>query len=140
MKKLLSGIFLLQISALFIFSSCSNSNNSGNTVPHPANGDWKVSYFFDKQDETSNYSSYTFNFASGGTLTAVGNGQTVTGTWSNNCDDSGDKFCISFGSNASSALQELSEDWRVIEMKDNFMHFEHTSGGNGDTDVLKFEK
>ena len=38
------------------------------------------------------------------------------------------------------ALGELEEDWRIIELQDDFMHFEHTSGGNGDTDVLKFTK
>ena len=61
------------------------------------------------------------------------------GAWSTGVDDSKDKFVISFSPGAPSALSELAEDWLIIKMDDNVMQFEHTSGGNGDTDVLHFE-
>lgn len=123
------------------FASCDDksSSNNNNTVT-PASGTWKVTYFFDKQDETSNYASYTFEFGSNGSLTASNGSQTYSGTWATGIDDSADKFLIDFSGTIPSALSDLEEDWRILKIESNFMHFEHTSGGNGDTDVLKFSK
>ena len=133
-------LFLLSSVA---FASCddkSSSNNSNNNNVTPASGIWKVSYFFDKQDETSNYSSYTFEFGSNGSLTASNGSQTYNGTWATGIDDSSNKFLIDFSGTIPSSLSDLEEDWQIIKIESNFMHFEHTSGGNGATDVLKFRK
>lgn len=116
-----------------------NSSGNGNGVTPPA-GQWKVTYFFDKKDETGNYAGYTFEFGSDGSLSAASGSQTWAGTWQTGVDDSADKFVIDFSGTVPSALSDLEEDWRIIAIQDNFMHFEHTSGGNGDTDVLKFSK
>lgn len=124
------------------FAACSFDDDDlipGGGDP-PAEGLWKVSYFFDKTDETADYSGYTFEFEAGGLLTARQGGQTWTGTWSTGFDDSKDKFLMNFPGIHPSALEELEEDWLIIEQTGAFMHFEHTSGGNGDTDVLKFVK
>ena len=99
-----------------------------------------MSYFFDKKDETSNYLSYSFDFGANGSLSATNGDQTWSGTWLTGYDDSANKFLIDFTGTVPSALSELEEDWRIISIEDNSMHFEHTSGGNGDTDVLKFTK
>jgi len=122
-------------------SSDDNSNggsNGGNQTP--AAGTWKVSQFFDKQDETGNYSNYTFEFGANGSMSATNGSQTWNGTWGTGFDDSANKFLIDFNGAVPSALSELEEDWRIIQMTDVLMHFEHTSGGNGDTDILKFTK
>lgn len=133
-------IYFPILSLLFV-AACGKDNATpgGNT---PATGIWKITYFFDKQDETSSFAGYTFEFKTDGTLVAQKNGQTWNGTWSTNCDDSADKFCIHFGVTGSvpNALGELQEDWRIIKMESAFMHFEHTSGGNGDTDIVHFTK
>jgi len=135
---------VLSILTLAAFTSCSssddNSSNGGNNNVTPNPGQWKVTYFYDKKDETSNYSAYTFEFGSGGSLTATNGSQSWSGTWQTGIDDSADKFLIDFNGTLPSALTEMEEDWRIITIEDNFMHFEHTSGGNGDTDVLKFTK
>ena len=134
---------VLAFVALFSLVSCTkNDDNSGsnNNGATPAAGIWKISYFFDKQDETSNYSSYTFEFGSNGSLSATNGSQSWSGTWSTGFDDSKDKFLIDFSGTVPSALAELEEDWLILSIDDNFMHFEHTSGGNGDTDILKFSK
>ncbi len=91
-------------------------------------------------DETSNYTNYTFEFGASGSLSATNGSQTWSGTWATGFDDSANKFLIDFNGSIPSALEELEEDWRIIQMDANLMHFEHTSGGNGDTDVLKFSK
>lgn len=128
-------------STLFLFACGKNNddNTPGGSNP-PAAGIWKITYFFDKKDETANYAGYTFEFKPDGALLAQSGGQTWNGIWSTNCDDSANKFCIFFSVPVPSALAELEEDWRIISKTDTFMHFEHTSGGNGDTDVVHFAK
>lgn len=136
---------LLAFFSLALFSAChssddnSNNNNNGSNTT-PSVGQWKVSYFFDKQDETNNYTNYTFEFGANGSMSATNGNQTWNGTWLTGFDDSANKFMIDFSGTLPSALSDLEEDWKIIQISDNFMHFEHTSGGNGDTDVLKFTK
>jgi hypothetical protein len=140
MQKIQYFSTLVLFLATVLFTSCddnSNSNNSPNQTLTP--GNWKVVYFFDKQDETSNYAGYVFDFSSNGTLSASTSGQTYNGTWSTGFDDSKNKFLMTFSPGVPSALLELQEDWLILKMDSNVMQFEHTSGGNGDTDVLHFE-
>ena len=134
---------LLPFLLLLSITACDDNSNSGsnnNNNQTPGAGVWKVTYFFDKQDETGNYGSYTFEFDANGEMRAKNGSNTYNGTWSTGVDDSANKFIISFDGTVPSALSDLEEDWRIIEMTDSFMHFEHTSGGNGDTDILKFTK
>lgn len=139
--KIAFAAFSLLLLAAFVSCQKSDDNSPGNNNNvTPTAGQWKVTYFFDKKDETGNYTGYTFEFGAGGSLTASSGGQTWTGTWQTGIDDSADKFLIDFTGIVPSALSDLEEDWRIISIEDNFMHFEHTSGGNGDTDVLKFSK
>lgn len=133
-------VFALVFAASFFTSCDDNSNSSSNNNNTPASGKWKITYFFDKKDETSNFSGYVFDFNSNGSLTATSGSQTWSGTWSTGIDDSKDKFLISFSVAVPSSLSDLQEDWVIIQMDDNLMHLEHTSGGNGDTDIVKFEK
>jgi hypothetical protein len=127
-----------------LFTACHQSSDDNSINPTnfttPATGKWKVSYFWDKKDETSHFSSYTFDFSSNGNLTITNGSQTFTGNCGPDNDDSKSKFIFTFNGSVPSELSDLAEDWLIIEMQDDFMHFEHTSGGNGDTDVLKFEK
>lgn len=139
-NKILSAIlpFLLLLS----ITACDHDSNPGSNGNNqtPGAGTWKVTQFFDKQDETGNYTNYTFEFDANGEMRAGNGGTTYNGTWSTGVDDSTNKFVISFDGAVPSALSELEEDWRIIEMTDGSMHFEHTSGGNGDTDILKFTR
>ena len=131
----LLAITLLLTSSMFV--SCDDNSNSPGTST-PASGEWKVTYFFDKKVETSIFSGFVFG--SNGSLSATQNGQTWSGTWSTGFDDSKNKLLITFSGGAPSSLVELQEDWLIIKMDDNLIHLEHTSGGNGDTDVIHFER
>lgn len=137
----ISALFAVLIS-LFSFTSCSvlSDNNPNPVGVQPAPGAWTVSFFFDKTDRTSNYAGYTFEFHADGQLSATLGSQSWTGTWTIGLDDSKNKFLINFPDVHPSALAELEEDWLVIEQTESFLHFEHTSGGNGDTDVLQLNK
>ncbi|MDX1913616.1 MAG: hypothetical protein SFV22_19125 [Saprospiraceae bacterium] len=130
------SLLLLSVAMIGLASCNPDSNSNNGSTPPP--GAWKVSYFFDKQDETGNYASYVFEFGSNGSMSATNGAQTWSGTWATGFDDSKDKFLIDFSGAVPSALAELEEDWLIIQINDDSMHFEHTSGGNGDTDVLKF--
>ncbi|MCB0632304.1 MAG: hypothetical protein R2824_08740 [Saprospiraceae bacterium] len=101
-------------------------------------GDWVITYFFDKKDETAHFSGYTFTFEDDGTLKATNGSSTVKGSWSNGKDDSKNKLNINFSSPDN--FEDLSEDWHVLEKTDDKIRLEHLSGGNGGTDLLTFEK
>jgi hypothetical protein len=144
MKSAKFAFAAFSILMLSLFASCTsnddNSSGGNNNNVNPNPGKWKLTYFFDKKDETGNYTGYTFDFGSDGSLSATNGGQSWSGTWQTGIDDRANKFLIDFTGTLPSALAELEEDWRIIAIEDDFMHFEHTSGGNGDTDVLKFAK
>lgn len=129
--------------ALLLFvGACSKDDDTsitpGGTLP--VSGQWKVTYFFDKKDETSYFLNYTFDFGSNNSLTAKNGSNTWGGTWRTGTDDSKNKLVIDFVGSSPSVLSELEEDWIVISITDTFMHLEHTSGGGGDTDVVHFKK
>lgn len=138
LKKLIlpAGILML---GLFLGACKKDSSANGNNQT-PAAGTWVVSYFFDDKDETSNYTGYSFEFGANGSLTVKNGAQTYSGTWSTGTDDSTEKFVINFSGSIPSELSDLAEDWHIVSFEDNLLHFEDSSGGNGNTDVLKFSK
>ena len=152
MKALFFKSFFVYVLA-FTFSSCSsedddnsnsdtNQTNIENTVQA---GTWRVTKFIDSgDDETSNFSGYTFTFNVNNTLVAANGTNSYNGSWSitdsNSNDDSMDDldFNISFAS--PSDFEELTEDWHFISRTDTKIELIHVSGGNGGTDYLTFEK
>lgn len=108
--NLLLALALVTMFTTLQFSSCSKSDDVAainNTTPIA--GTWRVSYYWDKTDETSNFSGYTFSFNAGGQVVAVKGGSTINGTWS----ESSTKFIINFG--ADLVLSEINDDWQKIE-------------------------
>lgn len=96
-------------------------------------GTWYVDYFFDDYDETDNYAGYEFTFALDGTAQSVKSGVVVNGTWALVEDL---KFDLFFGTNA--PLNELDEDWEILEANAEFIKLKHISGNDGSTDYLTF--
>jgi hypothetical protein len=101
------------------------------------NGTWFISYYFDDLDETSNYNGYNFTFNTNGTLIAIKNSASTNGTWSNYMDSGQEKLEFAFDG---LTLDDLEDDWKVIEFSSNIIKLKDVSGGNGGTDYLYFTK
>jgi hypothetical protein len=121
------------------------ATNQTNLVNTATSGTWRITSYLDSGVvETNNFSGYNFIFSQNGTLTAIGNGLTNSGTWSitdtNSNDDSLDDldFNISFSSPAD--FFDLTDDWEIVSRTDTKIVLIDISGGNGGTDNLTFEK
>ncbi|MBI1228313.1 MAG: hypothetical protein GC192_23970 [Bacteroidetes bacterium] len=121
MKTSIFSNFGLILFTVLSLAACHNdddatpSNNSNPTVITQGGGNWKVTYYWDKdKDETSNFSSYTFKFNADGSFESVG-GSTTSGTWNVTDDDSSQRLNISSGS-GSKPLTDLDDDWIIIIM------------------------
>ena len=102
-------------------------------------GDWYITYYFDDTDETTNYSNYVFNFASDGTATATDTGGATNGNWSTSIGDETDlELNLNFGTTI--PLDELAEDWDVLEVTNDIIRLKDVSGGDGSEDFLTFER
>ncbi len=122
-------------------SNCSDNggNNNGNTgalATILTDGVWVVgSYTEDSDDQTSNYSGYTINFNSDGTVIAS-NGTPINGTWAT--QDSDSELIMDFGS--TSPWDEFNDTWDVISVTNTQVEVRDVSGGNGGTDTLILNK
>ncbi len=111
-------------------------------------GVWKVTYYFDDKDETSDFSSFSFDFKADGVLMAESNDSAISGSWSIDVDsdsssddssnDSDVDFDIFLGN--SPILEELNEDWDIVKYSDTKIELKDVSGGDGSIDYLTFEK
>jgi hypothetical protein len=101
-------------------------------------GTWRISYFFDKTNETTQFNGYVFTFGASGSATAAKAGNTNTGTWSTANDDNTVKFVENFGN--TSPLDELQGDWHIINATSAEIKLADVSGGKSETDYLTFTK
>jgi len=132
------NIVSLIVLVLILFSSC-KKDDSSNITDIVVNGNWKISLFQeDGSVKTSDYSGYSFIFNSNNTISATKNSLSTNGTWSSGNDDSKSKLVINFGS--VSPLDELNEDWEILEKSSSIIKLKHISGGDGSIDYLNFDK
>lgn len=123
---------------------CDDDNSGGGGTGNQTftdvliSGSWYISYFTEDDDnETAYFNGYNFTFNTNGTTTAVKNGVTTNGTWSTYVDSGENKLDLSFDG---AILDEIEEDWRIIEFSATQIRLKHISGGNGGTDYLTFTK
>lgn len=103
------------LSLLFLLISCTSGIDTSNTSQIVTSGSWRVTLFTDSgNDETADFSGYSFSFNDNGTISAVKNGITQNGTWSVN--NSSNKFNIDLGPKADTnkPLGELTDDWKIL--------------------------
>jgi hypothetical protein len=122
-------------------NNCSGNGNVDDSalVNALTNGDWYVTYFFDDSDETGDFADYVFNFASDNTATATDSNGTVNGIWSTS---SGDTTPLALNLNFGSTfpLEELQEDWDVIEVTDDIIRLRDFDYDDDSEDFLTFER
>lgn len=117
-----------------------DDDGSGNTTLSDiiVNGTWYVSSFIDDdQDETQEYNGYNFTFSSNGSVVAIKTTTTINGTWSNTMEGDYSILNLNFNGNQ---LEELEEDWRILENNNSLIKLRHVSGGEGGTHYLNFTK
>ena len=123
------------ISLLVLTASCTRSlDNPTNVV---VDGTWKVTLFTDSgNDETSDFSGYTFTFNSNGTVTAIKSGVSKNGTWST----SSNKFNIDLGAkiDTNKPLGELTDDWKIISSSNTEIKL--TDDNTASSEFLTFTK
>nr|WP_321234073.1 hypothetical protein [uncultured Psychroserpens sp.] len=103
------------------------------------NGDWYVTYFFDDTDETTDFTDFVFNFASDNTATATDMSGATNGSWSTTSgDDTELGLNLNFGTGI--PLDELADDWDVLEVTNDIIRLKDVSGGDGSEDFLTFER
>jgi hypothetical protein len=154
MKKLflyplLFGVFLLNVAGTCcaddpdVVSIAKNNLTQVNSVL--SQGTWKVTYFLDKNSNTTNeYLGYNFTFGTNEILTSNNGSNTFIGNWSvvksNSNDDNPDNdldFAISFSS--PETLMELSEHWDVTEIAETKVRLKSKSGNVDGINYLTFE-
>jgi hypothetical protein len=142
MKK--SDLLILAIPILIGVASCSTDANSlipanSSTTDIVQQGSWVITLYDDSgEDETGHFSSYLFTFDSTGTVTAVKDSISIPGTWISLTDDNINEIYLDFGS--ASPLNELNDDWDIIEKSSVKIRLKDVSGGNEPDDLLTFEK
>lgn len=100
-------------------------------------GNWRITYSYDDGDQTLTYAGYNFTYNVNGTVTAVKNATSINGTWSTYVDSGENKFLLSF---EGLVLDNIEEDWRILEFTSTTIVLKNISGGNGGTDYLTFTK
>ena len=110
-------------------------------------GTWRVTNYVDSgQNETSDFNGYDFTFSSNGSVTATNGTTTYNGTWSvtsdvsDDDDDSDVDFNLFFSVPDTDNFDDLNDDWDIVSYSDAIINLIDVSGGNGDTDVLTFER
>jgi hypothetical protein len=100
---------------------------------------WRITYFFDTQDETHHFANYIFTFNDDGTVAAARGTEAANGTWIVSSSSNGNaKLTLDFGVTA--PFDELNDDWDVIQLNNDLVQLQDVSGGSGETDLLTFSK
>lgn len=137
----------LALITLLLASACNKDNdtldpsvqNLTNTLVADT---WRVSYFVDGDDgdETNKFNGYTFTYCRCGTVTATRNGTNYTGSWYTRLDNKQLEMELDFDDN-DNPLDELDEDWDVIEITENRIRLQDLDDdGDNDDEFLTFER
>ncbi|MAD96817.1 MAG: hypothetical protein CMB99_05745 [Flavobacteriaceae bacterium] len=136
-----------------LFSACSSDDDSSSDNSQQIAqvegiveaSTWRITNFNDSgQDETSDFTGYSFTFASNGTLTASNGTTTLDGTWSITNDSSSSssndiEFNIFFPVPDTNDFEDLNDDWDIVSTSATKIELIDDSDG-GSTDRLTFEK
>jgi hypothetical protein len=101
-------------------------------------GTWSVADYNEKgNNQTQYFSNYKFTFSSNNTVKATNGTNTINGSWQTGTDDSKPKFILNFSA-SNGPFEEISEDWKIIQITASKIELNHVSGGNAGTSSLTF--
>ena len=112
-------IVVAMVVAISIFSCTDKDATVPNVTEAVTNGTWRVSHFSERgNDETSDFTGYSFSFQSDGKIIATKNGAQQQGTWSESS-----RFNIDLGAktDANKPLGELTDDWVIVSKTSTFI-------------------
>ena len=128
-------LFALKCSVIVYFAACTNIQTlsvSPSVTKLVTKGTWKVNCYSNANtDNTCNFQDYTFTFQPSGSVTAVKDGISYTGSWLE--DNISKKITINFN-NSNAVLNELTDYWNITAISDAGISFEKTT----DVDTEKF--
>jgi hypothetical protein len=125
--------FSIAVIAILLLASCSTNNNTSNAGQVATSGSWRITLFTDSgNDETSDFTGYSFTFSTSGSVTAVKNAVSQTGTWSINT--SSNKFNIDLGAkvDTNKPLGELTDDWKIISASETVIQLEDDNSASNE--------
>ncbi|GAA4900617.1 hypothetical protein GCM10023311_27820 [Flaviramulus aquimarinus] len=121
-------------------SGCSTSAvNDTLLVQTLTDGNWRVNYYFNDNDETLVFNDYTFRFFNNGQISITSSSDTNSGNWNTT---TGNDFELELNLNFGYVymLREITEDWDVVEITSNSISLRDISRADGTEDLLTFEK
>ena len=124
-------ILLPAFFSAIILASCSKSDSTDSSTDlsvkkgDVSTGSWKVTQYLDSgKDETNNYSSYSFDFNTDGTVFASNGTTDFSGTWnlisgsnsstSSSSDDISSRLTITITGNKQ--MEDISKKWLVLKI------------------------
>lgn len=112
----------------------SSGNNTNSTT---VTGDFTITKFTDSnpnEDKAADFNGYTFTFSTNGTITAVKNNVSTTGSYNKKSSHEGEaaKLTINFNT---APLSDLNKNWQINLISDNAIML---SDDDNAAEVLEF--
>ncbi len=101
-------------------------------------GVWEISYFFDKEDNTSGFEGYIFKFFHEG-LVLVNNGSnTTSGEWDSSGD--GGLIQVKFDFNSNDPFNSIDQEWDVVEFDADSIQLRDDDDQDGSSELLTLQR
>lgn len=125
---------------LVMLAGCTKKDSTVSSVTEAVtNGTWRVTNFSERtNNETDDFTGYTFTFLSNGKIQASKNGVIKEGNWSEST--SSQKLIIDLGakSDANKPLGELSDDWVIVSKTASKINL--SDDNSSSNELLEFSK
>jgi hypothetical protein len=123
-----------------LLAGCTKKDSTVSSVEEAVTkGTWRVTNFSERtNNETDDFTGYTFTFLSNGKIQAAKNGIIKEGNWSEST--SSQKLIIDLGakSDANKPLGELTDDWVIVSKTATKINL--TDDNSSSNELLEFSK
>lgn len=104
-----------------------------------ADGEWKVTYYYDGSNLTPLFNNAKFTFQTGGNLRVLYGSDTLAGYWATGFAEPNISFTIDFDSSGTN-FNRLDNSWLLISANNQEIKLADTAQMKADTDYLTFSK